>query len=89
MKPGFRALQVVHLQAAVGTNDPSAEVAWLEECRRRVALPMAFVAYADLTDPRLDKVLERHLADGNVCGFETFDMTATFLITAGGGGLLM
>jgi predicted TIM-barrel fold metal-dependent hydrolase len=59
---------VVHVQCAIGTADPVDETRWLESFRELTEVPLSLVAYADLTDPLLEDVLDRQLAAGNVTG---------------------
>jgi predicted TIM-barrel fold metal-dependent hydrolase len=59
----------VHLQAAMA--DPVQETAWLQslaDARGSRGFPHAIVAYADLADPQVEAVLERHCAHPNVRG---------------------
>jgi predicted TIM-barrel fold metal-dependent hydrolase len=59
----------VHLEAA--SADPVAETAWLQglaEAPGPGGFPHAIVAYADLADPTVEAVLERHCAHPNVRG---------------------
>jgi predicted TIM-barrel fold metal-dependent hydrolase len=63
-----RPNNLVHVQCAVGTEDPVAETRWLESFRESTDVPLSLVAYADLSDPQLEDVLERQLASGNVTG---------------------
>ncbi|WP_283139366.1 amidohydrolase family protein [Rhizohabitans arisaemae] len=55
-----RPSQVVHVQAALGTEDPVRESAWLDECRRRTGIPDAFVGDARLVSDDLGAVVEGH-----------------------------
>jgi predicted TIM-barrel fold metal-dependent hydrolase len=54
--------RVVHVQAAIGTDDPGDETAWLESFAERGGVPHAIVAYCDLAAPDAADVLGRHLA---------------------------
>jgi predicted TIM-barrel fold metal-dependent hydrolase len=59
----------VHLQAAM--EGPVAETAWLQglaDAPGSGGFPQAIVAYADLADPRVESVLERHCQHQNVRG---------------------
>jgi predicted TIM-barrel fold metal-dependent hydrolase len=59
----------VHLQAAM--DDPVAETAWLQGLADDPAgrgFPHAIVAYADLADPKVEEVLERHCEHRNMRG---------------------
>ena len=58
----------MHVQCAVGTEDPVAETLWLESFRELADVPLSLVAYADLSDPQLEDVVDRQLASGNVAG---------------------
>ncbi|ADB49463.1 amidohydrolase family protein [Conexibacter woesei] len=53
--------KTVHVQAAIGTADPVDETRWLQEQADSTGLPHAIVAYADLKDPDVDRVLEQHV----------------------------
>jgi predicted TIM-barrel fold metal-dependent hydrolase len=60
--------KAVHIQAAIGTDDPVRETAWLNEESTRMGIPLAIVAGASLQSPDLETTLERHLAFANVRG---------------------
>lgn len=53
--------KVIHVQCALGTEDPVRETEWLHEAAERTGIPHAVVAAADLTAPDLDVTLSRHL----------------------------
>lgn len=53
--------KVVHVQAAIGIDDPVEETKWLEAAAQRTGWPDAILAYADLTDPQLEAELQRNL----------------------------
>ena len=53
-------VKAVHVQAAIGTQDPVAETEWLQEAADRTGFPHGIVAYADLRDPNVEGTLERH-----------------------------
>lgn len=53
--------KAVHVQAAIGTADPVDETRWLQEQADSTGFPHAIVAYADLKDPDVDRVIEQHL----------------------------
>jgi len=53
---------VVHVQAAIGSDDPVQESAWLQGWSDRCGIPAAAVAAADLADRGAAGVLERHAA---------------------------
>jgi predicted TIM-barrel fold metal-dependent hydrolase len=64
--------RVVHVQAAIGTEDPVEETRWLAAFTERVGLPHGIVAAADLADPALVETLDRHLEAGAVRGIRDF-----------------
>lgn len=66
---GLELVKSVHLQAAMA--DPVQETAWLQTLADDPAnrgFPHAIVAYADLVDPGVEAVLERHCAHPNMRG---------------------
>jgi predicted TIM-barrel fold metal-dependent hydrolase len=60
--------KVVHVQAATGTSDPTAETAWLQSFADRTGVPHGIVAYADLGAPDVADALTRHAAFPNLRG---------------------
>ena len=60
--------RVVHVQAAIGTDDPVEETRWLQAFADRTGVPHGIVAAADLSNPTVDDVLRRHLEYPNVRG---------------------
>lgn len=64
--------RVVHVQAAIGTEDPVEETRWLQKFHDRIGVPHGAVAYADLTDPRLDETLDRHATYSVLRGIRDF-----------------
>lgn len=65
--------KAVHVQAAIGAEDPVWETVWLEEMAERTGCPNGIVACADLADPRVGEVLERHVAaSSRVSGIRDF-----------------
>jgi predicted TIM-barrel fold metal-dependent hydrolase len=58
----------IHVQAATGIDDPVSETRWLQSFADRVGTPQGIVAYADLADPGVAKLIERHAAFANLCG---------------------
>ncbi|MGV7121296.1 amidohydrolase family protein [Sphingopyxis sp. 550A] len=53
--------KLVHVEAAFGA-EPVAETRWLQGEAERLGLPMAIVGRADLADPDVGALLDRHLA---------------------------
>lgn len=58
----------VYVQVNVAPGAEVDEVAWVESLARETGLPSAIVAFADLAQPDLDVLLDRHLAAGLVRG---------------------
>lgn len=53
--------RVVHVQAALGTEDPVEETRWLQAFSDRLGIPHGIVGYSDLAAPDAREVIERHL----------------------------
>ena len=64
--------KAVHVQAAIGSPDPVTETEWLQEAADRTGYPHGIVAHADLRDPGVDGVLERHCESANMRGIRDF-----------------
>lgn len=65
--------KVVHVQAALGAADPVLETIWLEDMAGRTGCPDGIVAHANLSDPNVQEVLERHVAaSSRVSGIRDF-----------------
>ena len=64
--------KAVHVQAAIGSADPVKETEWLQAAADRTGFPHAIVAYADLRDPDVEAVLERHCEYPNMRGVRDF-----------------
>ena len=69
---GANVTTAVHVQAAVGTEDPVKETEWLQQAADRTGFPQAIVAYSNLKDPRLEDELARHRGYPNVRGIRDF-----------------
>lgn len=69
----------VHVQAALGIEDPINETAWLQEMADRTGWPQAIVAHADLADAGVERVLERHCEHANMRGIRDFG-TGDYLV---------
>lgn len=65
-------VKAVHIQAAIGSPDPVHETAWLQECAYRTGFPHGIVGHADLKDPGVEGVLERHCEFANMRGVRDF-----------------
>ena len=59
---------VVHVQAAIGTDDPVEETRWLQGFADRLGVPNGIVAYCDLASPDAADVLRRHREHANLRG---------------------
>ncbi len=64
--------KAVHVQAAIGSKDPVKETEWLMDAAERTGFPHAIVAYADLRDPSVESVLERHCEYSSMKGIRDF-----------------
>ena len=67
-----KVTKAVHVQAAIGSPDPVTETEWLQEAADRTGFPHAIVAYADLRDPGIEAVLQRHCEFPNMKGVRDF-----------------
>lgn len=57
---GLPLVGSVHVQAEFDPTNPVGETAWLSEQAAESGLPSGIVGFADLTDPRVEDVLEAH-----------------------------
>ena len=64
--------KAIHVQAAIGSPDPVTETEWLQEAADRTGFPHGIVAHADLRDPGVEAVLERHCQAPNMRGIRDF-----------------
>ena len=65
-------IKAVHIQAAIGIDDPVKETEWLERLADRTGYPHAIVAHSNLTEPAVEAELERHAAFSRVRGIRDF-----------------
>jgi predicted TIM-barrel fold metal-dependent hydrolase len=65
-------VKAVHVQAAIGSPDPVRETEWLQDFADRTGFPHGIVADANLKDPDVERVLERHAAHANMRGIRDF-----------------
>ena len=65
-------VKAVHVQAALGIEDPVKETEWLQAAADRTGFPHAIIAYANLKDPRVEEQLARHCEYPNVRGIRDF-----------------
>jgi predicted TIM-barrel fold metal-dependent hydrolase len=60
---------VVHVQAAIGSDDPVEETRWLDASAERTGAPHGIVGYCDFAAPGAAEVLRGHVeASRRVCG---------------------
>ena len=64
--------KAVHVQAALGIEDPVKESQWLQEAADRTGVPQAIVAYSNLKSPEVERELARHVEYPNVRGIRDF-----------------
>jgi predicted TIM-barrel fold metal-dependent hydrolase len=65
----FQAVgHVVHVQAALGSDDPVEETRWLQAFSDRLGVPHGIVAYCDLASPAAAETLRRHAGYANLRG---------------------
>lgn len=64
--------RVIHVQAAIGTEDPVQETAWLQRFHDRLGVPHGAIAYADLTADDRDQILDRHVEHSILRGIRDF-----------------
>lgn len=60
--------KAIHVQAAIGIEDPVEETRWLQAFADQTGIPQGIVAYVDLADPAVESVLERHAGYANLRG---------------------
>lgn len=65
---GYPVTKTVHVQNGWDTSDPLGETRWLENLAGTEGLPDAIVAYANLSDPRVEELLTAHAAYRRVRG---------------------
>jgi predicted TIM-barrel fold metal-dependent hydrolase len=57
---GANVSKIVHVQAALGIEDPVNETIWLEQAAQRTGAPHAIVAHVDLRADNVDDEIARH-----------------------------
>jgi predicted TIM-barrel fold metal-dependent hydrolase len=60
--------RVIHVQAAIGSEDPVEETRWLQEAGERTGVPHGIVGYCALDAPDAAAVLRRHAESSRLCG---------------------
>jgi predicted TIM-barrel fold metal-dependent hydrolase len=64
--------KAVHVQAAIGIDDPVEETRWLQEQADRTGFPHGIVGHCDLAGGNAEEVLDRHLEYANFRGVRDF-----------------
>jgi len=64
--------KAVHVQAAIGIEDPVEETRWLQEQADRTGFPHGIVGHCDLAAPEAADVIARHLEYANFRGVRDF-----------------
>lgn len=62
----------VHVQAAIGTEDPVAETRWLTEMRSDAPAPFTIVGHVDLGEPSAEGLIARHAESPYFVGVRDF-----------------
>ena len=60
--------KAVHVQAAIGIEDPVEETRFVQGFADRLGFPLTIVAFCDLTSGDAERVIERHVEYPGVCG---------------------
>lgn len=68
----YGVTKAIHIQAAIGSQDPVEETKWLQEVYQNTGIPNAIVGYVDLKDPQASSMIERHLEYSNFKGVRDF-----------------
>jgi predicted TIM-barrel fold metal-dependent hydrolase len=63
---------IIHVQAAIGTEDPVEETRWLQAFHDRLGAPHGVIAYADLLADDREEMLRRHMLYPIVRGIRDF-----------------
>ena len=69
---GANVTKVVHVQAALGIDDPVKESEWLSQAAERTGWPNGIVAYSNLKSPTVEDELARHREFPQVVGIRDF-----------------
>ena len=65
-------VKAVHVQAAIGSEDPVDETEWLQEAYSRTKFPQAIVGHVDLRSSDAESQIERHMQFENFKGVRDF-----------------
>ena len=69
---GSNVTKIVHVQAALGIEDPVKETEWLSQAAERTGWPNGIVAYSNLKSPSVEEELARHCEFPQVVGIRDF-----------------
>ena len=69
---GWGVAKSMHVQAAMGSKDPADETKWLQGLADEHGFPQGIVGEADLRDPKVSELLERHCQYPNMRGIRDF-----------------
>ena len=69
---GTGVSKAVHVQAAIGSEDPVEETRWLQEMVDRTGYPLAIVGDARMQQPDVEGTIERHVEHANFRGLRDF-----------------
>ncbi len=69
---GAGVSKAVHVQAAIGSEDPVEETKWLQEMVDRSGYPLAIVGDARMQSPDVEATIERHVEYANFRGLRDF-----------------
>ena len=64
--------KAVHIQAAIGSEDPVEETKWLQQMVDRTGYPLAIVGDARMQSPDVEATIERHVEHANFRGLRDF-----------------
>ena len=70
--------KAIHVQAAIGSEDPVKETEWLQEASDRTGFPHGIVAFADFSARDIQETLERHCVFENMRGIRDFEAADHF-----------
>lgn len=65
---GLNVVKSVHVQAEYDVTDPVAETRWLQSQADANGFPHAIVAFADFSQPEVERTLEQHAEHSNLRG---------------------
>lgn len=69
---GSGVSKAVHVQAAIGSEDPVEETKWLQAMIDRTGYPLAIVGDARMQSPDVEGTIERHVEHANFRGMRDF-----------------